>query len=258
MNDLLSLSPIQKSIFDFIIHNFKEDETETTQPEIARRQYPDIFKTHYERAYSYVADPLTKLINLKLIQQTGSRPKAYKPTKYSSKLLDSLKEVTPPGGVDHKILEAVEPNIKIVESYLRTKKTEVNRLVRAYPERDTLEIDLCDVDKFNPKLVDWLLQNPGESIKIFEDAFRERVHEEFADNLSISFINPPDHITEKIPREQGAKDIGQFNNLSGIISEVRGGSQLATSIQYECPACMELEGIFWQDQDSEFHTEPYA
>ena len=105
-------------------------------------------------------------------------------------------------------------------------------------DNEELEIDFSKLDKFNPSLADLLLNEPEETLELFEEALKEIDLPNLSSNFRLRFYNLPESSNIRI-RNIRSEHIGKFITVDGIVkraSEVR--PEVSEAI-FECPECGE-------------------
>lgn len=130
---------------------------------------------------------------------------------------------------------------------------DVLNLSTSYPERCSLSVKFTDLDNYDPRLADMLLDEPD---KVLECGTRVLHKTDLCDGVTLDtcevrVIGVP---RRKKIKELRSKDGGKLVSLDGIVTkstEVRPKIEIAT---FECPFCRH---IFNVEQNERGFTEPY-
>ncbi|MCD6547396.1 MAG: minichromosome maintenance protein MCM [Nanoarchaeota archaeon] len=99
----------------------------------------------------------------------------------------------------------------------------------------SLIVDFSELDKFDPDLTDFLIENPTKAIELFEKSL-ERIEISSDSKLRIRFKNIPE--TQRILiRDIRSKHIGKLISIEGLIRQASDVRPVSTVITFECPAC---------------------
>lgn len=111
-----------------------------------------------------------------------------------------------------------------------------NELITAISEGEkSVSVDFFVLDKFDPILSDYLLENPDEVLLACDDAIKQ-IDLPSADGLKVRFFNLPESKQIRI-RNIRAEHIGKLIAIDGIVkraSEIR--PQVSEAI-FQCPSC---------------------
>ncbi|MCD6403360.1 MAG: minichromosome maintenance protein MCM [Candidatus Aenigmarchaeota archaeon] len=111
-----------------------------------------------------------------------------------------------------------------------------------------LEIDFSILDKFSPDLADSLLEEPEETLPLFENTLKEIDLPNLPSNFKLRFYNLPDSRNIRI-RNLRSEHIGKFIVVDGVVkraSEVR--PEVAEAI-FECPECGEKITVIQKEKN---------
>jgi len=98
-----------------------------------------------------------------------------------------------------------------------------------------LIIDFCELDRFDPTLTDFLIDNPKNILPMFERAAKNiEIAEE--SEFQIRFTNFPEDRIIKI-RDIRSANIGKLIAIEGLIRQASDVRPVATLAVFECPAC---------------------
>lgn len=117
----------------------------------------------------------------------------------------------------------------------------------------SIQIDYTDLDKFNPKLADELIDKPDKCIELFVNtlssmdlAFDKEV------KITPRFFNIPEEKRISI-RDIRSKDIGKFIAVEGLVRQASDVRPVSSVIRFECPSCAQLITVVQRDKRE---TEP--
>ena len=119
-----------------------------------------------------------------------------------------------------------------VYDFLKTKEEE---LVFASTNEKPLILDYFDLDKFNPDLAEYLLENPEETLAFF----REKIQDfDLENKVEIEFKNLPKTQSIRI-RNLRVEHINKFINVEGIVKIASEIKPRIYETVYECQECGE-------------------
>ncbi len=100
----------------------------------------------------------------------------------------------------------------------------------------SLIVDFTELDKFDPELTDFLIEQPEDAIKLFQSALKriEMVPED--EELNIRFSNIPESKRILI-RDIRSKHIDKMVSIEGLIRQASDVRPVSRIITFECPAC---------------------
>jgi DNA replicative helicase MCM subunit Mcm2 (Cdc46/Mcm family) len=135
--------------------------------------------------------------------------------------------------------------IKLAEEFMEMcYKAEFG--VRACQGKDHIVLNFNDLIKYSPLLAEELLEQPGETMKVFEIAAKN-LNEDLLQGFVVRWKNLVK--SSKVPiNKVRVEHIGKFISVEGMIkqkSEVRG---VNTLIRFECPSCGAILNILQQDE----------
>jgi replicative DNA helicase Mcm len=99
----------------------------------------------------------------------------------------------------------------------------------------SLIVDFEELDKFDPMLTDQLVENPQDTIKLFQSAIR-RIEMSSEEDLNIRFTNMPES-NKILIRDIRSKHINKLITIEGLIRQASDVRPVSTVITFECPAC---------------------
>ncbi len=100
---------------------------------------------------------------------------------------------------------------------------------------DSLVIDFVELDKFDPRLTDFLLEKPEEALEFFKNALK-RIEMSSEAELNLRFSNIPENLRILI-RDIRSKHINKMVTIDGLIRQASDVRPVSTVITFECPAC---------------------
>ncbi len=128
---------------------------------------------------------------------------------------------------------------KFREFFESAYKTEIELLVEKYPEKRSLEVDFSDLEKFDFKLADDLIDQPDFLLEAAESAVKQMEIpsldlEEFAPH--VRFFNLP---SDKgvLPRDLGSKNIGKLVSVEGVIKQITDVLPKLKMASWKCNRC---------------------
>ena len=109
----------------------------------------------------------------------------------------------------------------------------------------SLEIDFGILDKFNPTLVDAILENPDENLDLVNKSV-EQIDFPKKQPVRIRFFNPPESTEIRI-RNIRAQHIGKLLSVDGIVKRASEVMPEISEVVFECQECNQRM-IIIQDQ----------
>ncbi len=114
---------------------------------------------------------------------------------------------------------------------------ELLELAGNYPDRQSIDVDFNELDKFDPRVADQLISNPEEVIKAAEDSLEEIELSIDGDySINVRFFNLPESQVVNI-RDIRSEDLEQLITIDGIVKSASEVRPEATKITYQCPEC---------------------
>ncbi|MCD6371202.1 MAG: minichromosome maintenance protein MCM, partial [Candidatus Aenigmarchaeota archaeon] len=102
-------------------------------------------------------------------------------------------------------------------------------------DEKSLIIDFVDLDKFDPELCDFLVNDPSRALDLFKHGLSKvPIIKEFVPH--IRFTNFPEDRVVRI-RDIRAKHIGKLIAIEGLIRQASDVRPVATLATFECPSC---------------------
>jgi len=108
-----------------------------------------------------------------------------------------------------------------ISEFLDKKSKEINKLAEIYPEKKSLIIDYEELEKFDLKLAEDMLQNPDATISLFEEALSDlKIPMQKADaKFYVRFTNLPD--ANFVPvKHLASEHINKFITVEGIVNRI--------------------------------------
>jgi len=111
---------------------------------------------------------------------------------------------------------------KFLQFFTSVYKKEIQRVVEKYPDERSILIDFSDLEKFDFKLADDLIERPDFLIEAAEEAIKQMEIpsldiQEFAPH--IRFFNLPEDKCV-LPRDLGSRHIGKLVEVEGVIKQI--------------------------------------
>lgn len=127
-------------------------------------------------------------------------------------------------------------------------------LAHEYPDRRSLYVNFIDIEKFNPDLVDELLQSPIETLEALEDAVRNFSIpiDKKIDNVHVRLVQVPNLVRIRQIRSAHVGQLIAIEGLVRIIADVRPEIRVAA---FECGGCGEIMHV---KQVHDKFSEPYC
>ncbi|OGS55451.1 MAG: hypothetical protein A3K60_05485 [Euryarchaeota archaeon RBG_19FT_COMBO_56_21] len=128
------------------------------------------------------------------------------------------------------------------------RRHQVTAIADLYPDVRSIYVSFSDVDRFDPDLANYTLQNPTQSLRSAEDALKHMI--------SHALTNPFVHFRIKeLPRDSRieirklrAKHLGTFVSIEGLVRKATEVRPRVTIAEFECVRCghrivIEQEGM---------------
>ena len=134
-----------------------------------------------------------------------------------------------------------------------TMRHQVNEIADMYPDIRSLYVDFLEIERFDPDLANYVLQNPSLALRSAEDAMRHMV--------SHALTNPFVHFRVKnLPRDSRidvrklrAKHLETFVSIEGLVRKATEVRPRITVAEFECMRCGAVLSI---DQEGMQFREP--
>ncbi len=124
---------------------------------------------------------------------------------------------------------------------IKKYKEQINRLLSTYPGKRSLEIDYRDVEKYDPALADFLINEPDSTIKAAEEKIQEMefalpTEMKFAPHVRFYNLPESDMLIEQID----SNSINKLITFKGIITRRAEVMHKVSVAVYKCQACDEI------------------
>ncbi|HEX7391456.1 MAG TPA: minichromosome maintenance protein MCM [Thermoplasmata archaeon] len=121
-----------------------------------------------------------------------------------------------------------------------------------YPDVRSIYIDFLEVEKFDPDLANYTLQNPTLSIKCAEDAVKRMVSHALTNPFVHFRIKDLPHDSRVEIRKLRAKHLGTFVSVEGLVRKATEVRPRVTLAEFECARCghritVEQEGMLFHE-----------
>ncbi len=121
-----------------------------------------------------------------------------------------------------------------------------------YPDVRSIYIDFVDVEKFDPDLANYTLQNPTLSVKCAEDAIKRMVSHALTNPFIHFRIKDLPHDSRIEIRKLRAKHLGTFVSVEGLVRKATEVRPRVTLAEFECARCghritVEQEGMLFHE-----------
>ncbi len=102
-------------------------------------------------------------------------------------------------------------------------------------KKKSLEVDFSLIDRFDPELVDEILKNPEDTVKLLEEAV-DQIDLPKKIKIHIRFFNLPETTDIRI-RNIRAEHIGKLLSVDGVVKRASEVRPEISEIVFECPDC---------------------
>jgi len=145
--------------------------------------------------------------------------------------------------VERVRMESQDQESPFVEKFRRffeaAYKKDIERLVERYPEERSLKIEFSDLEKFDFKLADELMERPDFLMESAALAVRQMEVpaldlEEFAPH--VRFVNLPED-KRVLPRDLGSRHIGKMVEVEGVIKQITDVLPKLKMATWKCNRC---------------------
>ena len=121
-----------------------------------------------------------------------------------------------------------------------------------YPDVRSIYIDFVDIEKFDPDLANYTLQNPTLSVKCAEDALKRMVSHALTNPFLHFRIKDLPHDSKIEIRKLRAKHLGTFVSVEGLVRKATEVRPRVTLAEFECARCghritVEQEGMLFHE-----------
>jgi replicative DNA helicase Mcm len=128
----------------------------------------------------------------------------------------------------------------------------VSAIADLYPDVRSIYIDFLEVEKFDPDLANYTLQNPTLSIKCAEDAVKRMVSHALTNPFVHFRIKDLPHDSRVEIRKLRAKHLGTFVSVEGLVRKATEVRPRVTLAEFECARCghritVEQEGMLFHE-----------
>ncbi|GBE54787.1 MCM2/3/5 family protein [archaeon BMS3Bbin15] len=146
---------------------------------------------------------------------------------------------------------------KKFEKFFRSYYTiDILDIIRHYPAKQSLEVDMEVLEKYDYVLAETLLYNPDEALNAAHRAMAAidlPVVGEVKVKVNVRFINLPDTANVLI-RELRSSDIGRFIGIDGIVRKATDVRPKLITGAFECQQCNHINYV---EQKDDVLREPY-
>lgn len=117
-----------------------------------------------------------------------------------------------------------------------------------YPDEQSLYVNFIDLDKFDPRIADELINNPEEVIKAAKDSLKEIELSIDGDySINVRFFNLPESQLINI-RDVRSDNLETLITIDGIVKSATEVRPEATRLTYQCPECGKTIVILQDDK----------
>jgi len=102
-------------------------------------------------------------------------------------------------------------------------------------KKKSLEVDFSLIDRFDPELVDEILKNPEDTVKLLEEAV-DQIDLPKKSKIHIRLFNLPETTDIRI-RNIRAEHIGKLLSVDGVVKRASEVRPEISEIVFECPDC---------------------
>lgn len=122
------------------------------------------------------------------------------------------------------------------EEFVRKKY--LSNLAKAIKKGErSIQIDYANLEKFNPKIADELIDNPDKCIELFINTLSSMdLAFEKDEEIIPRFLNIPEERKISI-RNIRSKDIGKLVAIEGLVRQASDVRPVSSIITFECPSC---------------------
>jgi replicative DNA helicase Mcm len=131
-------------------------------------------------------------------------------------------------------------------------KHQVNEIADMYPDIRSLYVDFLEIERFDPDLANYTLQNPSVALRSAEEAMKHMVsHALTSPFLHFRVKNLPRDFRIDI-RKLRAKHLGTFVSIEGLVRKATEVRPRITVADFECMRCgavisVEQEGMQFRE-----------
>jgi len=144
--------------------------------------------------------------------------------------------------------------VTIWEEFLggQDRRHQVSAIADLYPDVRSIYIDFSEVEKFDPDLANYTLQNPTLSVRCAEDALKRMVSHALTNPFVHFRIKNLPHDSRIEIRKLRAKHLGTFVSVEGLVRKATEVRPRVTMAEFECARCLhritvEQEGMVFHE-----------
>jgi len=128
----------------------------------------------------------------------------------------------------------------------------VSAVADLYPDVRSIHIDFLEIEKFDPDLANYTLQNPTLSLKCAEDALKRMVSHALTNPFLHFRVKGLPHDSRIDIRKLRAKHLGTFVSVEGLVRKATEVRPRVTLAEFECARCLhritvEQEGMLFHE-----------
>lgn len=132
------------------------------------------------------------------------------------------------------------------------RRHQVSAIADLYPDVRSMYIDFSEVEKFDPDLANYTLQNPTLSIRCAEDALKRMVSHALTNPFVHFRVKNLPHDSRIEIRKLRAKHLGTFVSVEGLVRKATEVRPRVTVAEFECARCLhrisvEQEGMVFHE-----------
>ncbi|RLG21265.1 AAA family ATPase [Candidatus Micrarchaeota archaeon] len=150
------------------------------------------------------------------------------------------------------------PQVSQFEEFINEKyKDEITRIAQLFPEKRSVEIDYQELDKYDIKLADDVIEKPYQTIRAARDAIIQMgllsgTGEEFKPHVRFYNLPPENKV---LLRNLSSQHINKFISVDGVVTKVTEVKPKIVEAVFECKNCLRRISVK-QEEQSEKLTEP--
>ncbi|MBN1677210.1 MAG: minichromosome maintenance protein MCM [Candidatus Thermoplasmatota archaeon] len=144
--------------------------------------------------------------------------------------------------------------VAVWEEFLggQERRHQVSAIADLYPDVRSMYVDFADVEKFDPDLANYTLQNPTLSVRCAEDALKRMVSHALTNPFLHFRIKGLPHDSRMEIRKLRAKHLGTFVSVEGLVRKATEVRPRVTMAEFECARCLhritvEQEGMLFHE-----------
>jgi len=132
------------------------------------------------------------------------------------------------------------------------RRHQVSAIADLYPDVRSMYIDFVEVEKFDPDLANYTLQNPTLSLRCAEDALKRMVSHALTNPFVHFRVKGLPHDSRIEIRKLRAKHLGTFISVEGLVRKATEVRPRVTLAEFECARCLhriavEQEGMLFHE-----------